>query len=1246
MSNVTSANQLFQAAIMRHTMDSAASLQLQDQMAQAFFGTNAAFVSPMQLQALQMASVAAQNGGGNGLLGVADSGAAFTDIYKGIMAGGSISTASGTSYGHSPQAISAASSMMYMMGDIVGGSGKFGIGVGGNQKTLTGILKQRLIREGAGQNITTSVKRNADESIGSFLVRADEKMSITEAERDNMIASELSADVFNAYKNEARAALEKSGINAENITEEALNERARELIKAAQKRKDADGKTAFSKKVKDIRAKQLTESETALNAAAEKELAEVTGTDAEAEKKRDRIKAKYARLRAQNKDALDKADVKLETDEALDRAERVASGKMEYTGVTDAFAKEQKEAMRRAAGLTKEMAEVFGTEDADQLLNIAKQFGVKTLDAEKDVKNMKRIMDAARTRAAATGRTLSDVMGEMQGIAAVGARAVGPHGMTAAFLENATQAVQASQASRDAGLDYRTQEEVVAEAAEAEQNFQRLSVDALFALEMMRKHDPKNKKLEYWTDKIKKGTLTEADMDELERFGSSEVAKNYANVDPRKRQDIAMNSELAEDTRRAMEAGVIQSHTEGQVKAMLGKASMFKDSMTYKMFFGENGAFSSEADAETDLKAILATYGGQQKELNDDFKALTLLNTDEEKQAWIDAQLAQARADGASEDVIKAMSESYAALKDLSTKGEAGKFALSQINALQSAEQLRNATGHKAATRSNAQRLAMYRAENAKAVAKIAAGKGNFGGVNLDEADTTTRALAILEAADKGLETGNQVDILNEDGTFNIRAINSLTEANAEGTSAEGKRSVEFMRKNAVALTGKDGKLDVQALIANVQNFSADQQAVLKEAFGLDKNADLSKALTEMSPAEIEIKLNQARYRNTMSVTTDKSGGMLLMRNNDRTDEVLEGISETTAIEIMGGLNMSSGVANAVGKKLQKGEAVSDKELEDARIDIRKSNSMASLTAVAGTLGVKGGIIEKDGKKLLETEDGAIDVSTREGVAKMYAKAMEKDVNLQTTMQAAAEGGDMMAAMGMFYKTQKATALYSREGAMNEQEAADHAEIMATTAKKIAKANDEDGEEAYNQIKNAITTINRNKTQVDKIAQEREAGKITEEEAATKIMELQQQSEEARKLIATKTKGYGLTAEQAGVLGITKGDQAMATQLGDEAIDEINDGRAIEDQIVKSEFKKKLAIATGRTPEVAALEEQNKLLEAAKRRGEMNAKWFEAWNTQFTVGNEPAAHQADATILSNLRVLGKCYDGDYCIHTE
>ena len=149
MSSATSINALYRGLATKHALGTRESIQVQDQLARTMYGVPLNALSPMQRNSIEMSAMTIMSSGGSGMLGVSDGGMVYGDIYKGLVSSASgVMTGGGASFGHSPQAMSAASSVMQNLNAAVHGSGVYGVGTGGNLKTMGGVMRQRLMREG------------------------------------------------------------------------------------------------------------------------------------------------------------------------------------------------------------------------------------------------------------------------------------------------------------------------------------------------------------------------------------------------------------------------------------------------------------------------------------------------------------------------------------------------------------------------------------------------------------------------------------------------------------------------------------------------------------------------------------------------------------------------------------------------------------------------------------------------------------------------------------------------------------------------------------------------------------------------------------------------------------------------------------------------------------------------------------------------------------------------------------------
>lgn len=183
MSSATSVNALFKAMGTKHALGSVEAIQVQDQLARTMFGVPLRALSPMQRNAVEMSAMTVINSGGSNMLGIADGGAVYADIYKGIISSATgISVADGMSFGHSPQMMSAASSVMQNLNQTIYGKGALGVGIGGSMKTMGGVMRQYIQQHGLGEGSTRTLSRRG-KSFGSFFQSVGTDRGLTETEK-------------------------------------------------------------------------------------------------------------------------------------------------------------------------------------------------------------------------------------------------------------------------------------------------------------------------------------------------------------------------------------------------------------------------------------------------------------------------------------------------------------------------------------------------------------------------------------------------------------------------------------------------------------------------------------------------------------------------------------------------------------------------------------------------------------------------------------------------------------------------------------------------------------------------------------------------------------------------------------------------------------------------------------------------------------------------------------------------------
>lgn len=1221
MSSATSVNALFKAMGTKHALGSVEAIQVQDQLARTMFGVPLRALSPMQRNAVEMSAMTVINSGGSNMLGIADGGAVYADIYKGIISSATgLSTDAGMSFGHSPQMMSAASSVMQNLNQTIYGKGALGVGTGGSMTTMGGVMRQYIQQHGLGEGSTRTLSRKG-KSFGSFVQSVGTDRGLTETEKKAIVGQELSGAIFNAYKERIKKLNEKEAkeLGIEDLLNKSydemsdVNKRRINRAIANQAKKDKE-KGDYDKRVRAIKAEKIKEYEAELAA---------QGVSA------DEIERKSKLLRR----SLNRAELgDLDNMANVQAASRASKGENEYTALTEAAVREQKKALRRAAGLTKEMSEIFGTEDADQLLTIAKQFGSKTLTAEKDVRNMKRIMDIARTRAAATGRTLTDVMGEMQGIAAVGAQAVGSHGVTASYLEYSTRQMQASQASRNAGLDYRTDSEVQAEIAEQEQNYQRNMNEGLYALEMM---DKDSEEYKYWSKRIREGNLTPEEIKQFRRMGKAWIAKNEWALDPKKMQDVAQNSSLAAYARKAMAGGALQDHVKGNIDDLLDQASMDKNSQLNQAI---EGTFGNSETASKQLQDVLMAYGGQQKELKDDFKALRRLSA-EGREEWINRKKEQLNQSGASQKAIEQAEAAYRALINIAESGDDGKVVMRQLNNIQSTDGMNDTLGSIENVKAEARHLQSLRAESMKRSKAAAGSEGSIiGGLNYNDTSDESKILSLLTEADRSIAKTGGVDLIgNKDGAIHVDNINNLNYDSLEDGAKNAM--TKYIAENAIAFkTDKNGMIDTEYARSVALQLEQDTSAVgqrklknLRRALGLKKGDSVSAAMADMDTATLTRTIYEAENSGTSGVLHGK-GGLVVGGTGEEMEKAAEGVKLQNTLKVMGqlsflatdkGVNKSTNTLSEIGQSVLAGTADED-QLKKARAIINSGHGGGAQSVMAAfeSMGVKN-ISKENGVALVTDKNGVShDITDKKALIGFMSKAAKADPNLQPALEKRAEEGDTLASDVLIQNKLDVFKPFMASGTSSKEEADSRKLVMQEVVKKMGG---KDGEKRAKEMAEDYKRIEQLQADLD-------SGKLSDEDRQKAQAELHTIDVKH----ATWTGGLGKDDAFLKANNIQRDNRNL--DFLNEAIDTRNaklEAKAKKDgkdeavgKIVATEYIGELSAAQGDSPELMAIREQ---LALEKR----NQTMFDAWNEQFT-GGTPTTNSSDHTILSALKSLGRC----------
>lgn len=930
MNSQAAVNSLFSGFATGHTLHSKDAVQLQDMLSRLMFGTPLQHATPLQLQALQVAAATAINPSGVSPLGLTDGGALFSDTYRSLVISGGIMSATGSHiYGHSPQAMAAASGIMAHVATNAGGSSITNRGLGGSTKLATGVIGQLIRREGlSGLGGTQVLQRGENESLGAFANKLFDHKGTTYKEKLNIATQEMGGEVYAELLQTAAKRFqndkewrEQYGIDAEMAAKlENLDVNNYDLL-------STDLRKVVDRAVMDLaKGKE--------GKAARDKVIDNIGADGKA------------------LDLLSDVDVSLDSEVKLRAAREAARKKNQYTVLDEQAANAIRDAQRRQLELTGEMSEVFGTDDANKLLEIAKLFGVRTLDTERDVTEMKRVMDTARARAESTGRSLADVMGEMQGIAAVGAQALGRFGVSASFIQHAVSQTQVSEASRAAGLDFRTPEQVQASLVAEEHNFQNNNLNWMYAYEHIKKNAATASAEDLaWVAEVdkalKNGPLDDATARSWEQRGAAYNAKNAHNVSLEQMQKTVTEGSIMHTARTSYQLGNVEDNLRGHTADILkgarvggsyegttvGRALFNKDKGIYKDITTQE---AQELAFAEDMDAIGRQYGGDLKLFRDDYRTVKGFNKlgDEDRAKaiadWKSKKLTRAKDLGATEEQLAKIEKTLDAIVRFGSS-EGGDVAAETAMNMLRGHTLNNYTGTFGQLEQRELQLASQRKliDNKTAVfMKEGAGYSQFG----KRGDSTVDGLLSLAAANGGVLDPNKVLINRENGTFNVGAINTLDPTKLAAT---GYEAGEYVAAHTFAVAaGENGKLDFEATkvlakrleaqidahratladaelaekvssgkateeetaryrtAVNETNRALSRLKVMRSTFQIADGQSVSAGMAQMSDKQLEAAMYDAENR-SHSVMRDQNGNMVVgAKNESQTDAIDTGLQE------------------------------------------------------------------------------------------------------------------------------------------------------------------------------------------------------------------------------------------------------------------------------------------------------------------------------------------------------------------
>lgn len=324
--------------------------------------------------------------------------------------------------------------------------------------------------------------------------------------------------------------------------------------------------------------------------------------------------------------------------QGVDAGVRTREGRTDYTRGTRQLEEVTKKALSAADRTLADMTEVFGTDNFEELMAQANKFGVTTMASEQQARKMRNIIDAARARAAATGRTVQEAMAEYGQVATMGAAVFGgAQYMPAHYLRTYDQAQRAHAANRASGFETRSEEELAAEHAATMANDAEYYTNATWAIE----HGAKNgdARMRHWRKRLmeaKSGRpLTEEERQQMLAETGDYFTANGTHMTPEALKAFYANSQLAGTMTEALNVGSRETFSKLHAGNITLEWQDKQNSLAYKQLFQTNvlGATDAETQAvlEQGIADILHEYG------SDNASMLSMFGKNGTMQALMDA---------------------------------------------------------------------------------------------------------------------------------------------------------------------------------------------------------------------------------------------------------------------------------------------------------------------------------------------------------------------------------------------------------------------------------------------------------------------------------------------------------------------------------------------------------------------------------------------------------------------------------
>jgi hypothetical protein len=753
--------------------------------------------------------------------------------------------------------------------------------------------------------------------------------------------------------------------------------------------------------------------------------------------------------------------------------------------------------------------------------------------------------------------------------------------------------------------------------------------EGLYALEMM---DKDSEEYKYWSKRLREGNLTPDEIEQFRKMGSAWIAKNEWELDPRKMQEVAQNSSFAAAARNAMSGGILQDHARGNVTDLLATASMDKNSQLNKAI---EGTFGNSDAASAQMQDVLLAYGGQQKELADDYKALSRLSA-EGRDEWIKRKTEQLKQSGASQKDIDQAVAAYNALANIAASGDNGAVVMRQLHNIQGTDGMNDTVGSIENVKAEARHLQSMRAESMKRSKEAAGSEGSIvGGLNYNDTSDEAKILGLLTEADRSIAATGGVDLIgNKDGTIHVDNINSLSyDSLAKGAKND---MTKYIAENAIAFkTDKNGLIDVEHARSLALQLEQDTSEIgkrkannLRRALGLGEDESLVDAMAGMDAAALTRTIYEAENSGTSGVIHGK-GGLVVGGTGEEMEKAAEGVKLQNTLKVMGHLSFlkgKKGYDDSTQNLIAAGEAVlagttTEEQLDDARANLESGYAGGAQAVMASfeSMGVKN-ISKQNGVMLVTDKNGvAHDITDEKALIGFMSKAAKADPNLQPQLEKMAEEGDVLASNVLIQNGLDVFKPLMASGTSGQAAADTRRRAMQTVAKKMS--GDEEGEG-----KKRAEQMAADYARIDQLQAALDSGELTDEERQSAVAELRAidvrhaqwtgglgKDDAFLKANNIQRDGRNLTFLREAV----NAENAKLTEPAQQA------GKVDADALAGE-----LQAAQGDSPELMAIREQLAL-------EKQNKTIFDGWNAQFTTGT-PGTNSTNHTILSALKSLAAC----------